>query len=885
MAVKASHIRVTPLYGGRSETSACTLLEVGGARILLDCGASLLGISSEETSHIHQLAKDLVSAGGVDAILLSHADLHHIGALPIIAGQKGLQEIPILSTLPVHKFAQLTLYDYLSNMKNEGDDVLLPYDYDDIDHAFHHVITLKYCQHIDLPETRQKTTEKRQVVSVSAIPSGRTLGGAIWRIRCGPAEIVYAMDINLRKEVVLDGASMDLFPSSPTLLITEAACASRAYSTLGKKKKDKDDLQQLLSQILIVLRRGGNVLLPVETTARILEYLVLFNRYWTENKLGLYHLIFLSHMSRNVLECARTQLEWTSDSLTRSFYNGKPNPFELPAVKCITNVQTMDRKFHGPKVVFATDAALSHGQGKEVLLRWGGDPRCLVIFPPDTSPSNSLAAQLRQLSQNPPVIASVQHPVKEELVGAELAAFRVEQERQRRAEDEERQRKRRQAEIAQLTATQKEIIREEEDEEEDGHAYKKARQGKSGKAAANAIWSVLQPNLQVFERKEDVQTMDEYGLSIDDLRFQDIQSTEVRHERLVRDRVGTMAAAGGVNGAQSASAGGASRSSDRKEANGLSKGHSATSQQLIESVPYKTKSVTERVQFTCGFLESSPGIAGRLDLKAFKALLARITPARLFVLRGSEKDCDTLIQLAQQSGMEAYAPRNRRSATLSVHTERLRVQIPQSLLPRQYAKLQRLQLTGSSIASAVMTGGAAAAVAAASVGAGGLSGECGVFLLQGSVSSLGANISGQEGMRLIKYQGEAAVSAQNVLDVNAEEGRENNKEENGQLEGSNTAVENGTSGGADPLSSVIAEEGRQDVGAISLGEVTLNQLKQQLEAQGLKVDFNIGSQGGALVCNDQVVVRKENNDVVIEGPPVKAYFDTRRVVYQQFAFL
>ena len=80
------------------------------------------------------------------------------------------------------------------------------------------------------------------------------------------------------------------------------------------------------------LRAGGNVLIPCETAGRMLELLQLFAKHWMDNKLGLYHLMFLSHMARNVPEFAKMQLEWMSDSLARGFYNGKPNPFEL--VRC-----------------------------------------------------------------------------------------------------------------------------------------------------------------------------------------------------------------------------------------------------------------------------------------------------------------------------------------------------------------------------------------------------------------------------------------------------------------------------------------------------------------------------------------------------------------------
>lgn len=35
------------------------------------------------------IKENLLAIGGVDAVLLSHADIQHIGALPIICGVKG----------------------------------------------------------------------------------------------------------------------------------------------------------------------------------------------------------------------------------------------------------------------------------------------------------------------------------------------------------------------------------------------------------------------------------------------------------------------------------------------------------------------------------------------------------------------------------------------------------------------------------------------------------------------------------------------------------------------------------------------------------------------------------------------------------------------------
>lgn len=53
------------------------------------------------------------------AVLLSHSDVAHLGALPYLVGRCGLAA-PVYATSPVHKMGQMTLYDqYLSRQVGE----------------------------------------------------------------------------------------------------------------------------------------------------------------------------------------------------------------------------------------------------------------------------------------------------------------------------------------------------------------------------------------------------------------------------------------------------------------------------------------------------------------------------------------------------------------------------------------------------------------------------------------------------------------------------------------------------------------------------------------------------------------------------------------------
>jgi cleavage and polyadenylation specificity factor subunit 2 len=99
------------------------------------------------------------------------------------------------------------------------------------------------------------------------------------------------------------------------------------------------------------VRTEGNVLIPVETASRTLELIHILGQYWTDAKLfGLYHLVLLSPMGSNVLEFTRSELEWMSDSVSKGFYLGKPNPFHFPQMHVCSSLKELGQIGPGPKV-------------------------------------------------------------------------------------------------------------------------------------------------------------------------------------------------------------------------------------------------------------------------------------------------------------------------------------------------------------------------------------------------------------------------------------------------------------------------------------------------------------------------------------------------------
>jgi Cft2 family RNA processing exonuclease len=195
----------TPLYGTGSSALGC-VLEVCGARLLLDCGWDAAGGGAGTRA---ALARAL-EGGALDAVLLSSASRDACGGLPLLAralrDAGGLPAPRVYATPPVHRLGHLALYDAaLSAAGGEDggggggggcDDPDAP-SLDDIDAAFRlasqggRFFTVRYRERVAVAGVR-----------LSAVAAGGSLGAAAWEAvaDAGGDSALYAVRVNLRAE-------------------------------------------------------------------------------------------------------------------------------------------------------------------------------------------------------------------------------------------------------------------------------------------------------------------------------------------------------------------------------------------------------------------------------------------------------------------------------------------------------------------------------------------------------------------------------------------------------------------------------------------------------------------------------------------------------------
>ena len=361
-----------------------------------------------------------------------------------------LKPKPIYATFPTVKMGQMALYDYHANLSLDGG--CPPFTLEDMDYAFSQLQTIKYAQTINLPlddDTdgdgtdaygikQRRGKKKPKLLAITAYRAGHVVGGAFYVMQRIQDEtvVVITSTYHIAKEMHLDSSTLLKYGATPDVLVTypggpamkwlsqlynTPSVATQQGGTAGggsgsaiSKKKETNKLKtplvtqaerNITEHVMSVLRRDGNVLLPVDASGRVLELVLLLSQHWQKNRLqGTYNLIWLGPMVPNTLEFTKSQLEWMADALGNQFDSpssgggggggkdskggggglvGGGHPYALRGVERCTSVdqvQAIMNDNKNPTCVLATGLSLDHGPARDMLLQWADNDNHSILF-------------------------------------------------------------------------------------------------------------------------------------------------------------------------------------------------------------------------------------------------------------------------------------------------------------------------------------------------------------------------------------------------------------------------------------------------------------------------------------------------------------------------
>jgi metallo-beta-lactamase family protein len=264
-------MNLTFLGAAGTVTGSCHLLEVGGRRVLLDCG-QIQGSRLDE-----QLNRVALPVGHVDAVVLSHAHIDHSGRLPLLHRQ-GFSG-PIYTHRATSDLCTIMLRDaaYLHEKDAEWENKkrrrkgLAPleplYNRDDAHATMKHFVDLEY-------------DEPREIVpgvTVTLRNAGHILGAAIVELDLRENgerfKLVFSGDLGLSTAPLME-------PPTPI----EHADLVLMESTYGNRNHRPFDatLAELSSIIRGAADKGGNILIPAFAVGRTQDLLYLMSQHYRD---------------------------------------------------------------------------------------------------------------------------------------------------------------------------------------------------------------------------------------------------------------------------------------------------------------------------------------------------------------------------------------------------------------------------------------------------------------------------------------------------------------------------------------------------------------------------------------------------------------------------
>jgi Cft2 family RNA processing exonuclease len=252
-------------------------LEAGGQRLVLDCGMHPKEEGEESLPNFKALGDRTL-----DAIVISHAHLDHIGTLPVLMRRQPAARIFMPeATAEIGKALLHNSVNVMTRQREEIGVVMYPlFTHRETDRATDQwrprPMRLPFT-----PDGERARPNEEGGITVEFVEAGHVLGAAGVILRTEGRTIFYTGDVNFDDQTITQGAA---FPESGVdVLIIET---TRGDSPLPEGFTREAEERRLAEAIDRAFKRGGCVLMPVFALGKTQEALGMIYKFRREKLLG-----------------------------------------------------------------------------------------------------------------------------------------------------------------------------------------------------------------------------------------------------------------------------------------------------------------------------------------------------------------------------------------------------------------------------------------------------------------------------------------------------------------------------------------------------------------------------------------------------------------------
>jgi len=366
-------MKIIPHGAAQEVTGSCHELQIAGKRILLDCGL-FQGKRQESAEKNATFTFD--PSKDIDAMILSHAHMDHVGRVPVLwkRGYRG----PIHCTYATKDLAEVMLADggYIQEKDEEFHCKHLKKSMMQCEGPLYTQKDAAACMELFQGKNYNEWFQVLPGIRAQFIEAGHVLGAAMIIIEAEEngktRRIGFTGDLGRSTlPIIRDPAAMP----PVEVLICESTYGDRLHGDITKSK------EKLKEVIVRTAERGGKVLIPAFSLERTQQLVYDMHLLWDEKQIPALPIIIDSPLASKVTQIFQKHPECFDVEMFQDFLSRAHNPFQFSLVR-YTDSPEESKDLNGkpgPMVIMAGSGMCEAGRIRHHLKNELHDARNTVL--------------------------------------------------------------------------------------------------------------------------------------------------------------------------------------------------------------------------------------------------------------------------------------------------------------------------------------------------------------------------------------------------------------------------------------------------------------------------------------------------------------------------
>lgn len=354
--------------GGAMEIGgSCIYVKAAGKRILLDCGIRQSG-SKDPLPDFRTIQEE----GGLDAIMISHAHMDHIGTLPIIS--KAYPNARIYMTAMTADLTRVLLYDSLKIM-NYKEDEIPHYTEQDVLSMLERITPLRYQTAFPIFEN----------FTLTFYPAGHIAGAACIYLVTEEGTLFYSGDFAAFSQRTIEGIHIPKL--RPDIAIVETTYGNRLHANRQVEER------RLVDLVRECVEHRQKILIPAFALGRAQEVLLILRTAIQNGEIPAVP-IYVDGMVRDINAMYTRNPTFLKNALGKRILKGN-EPFYTKEIQPVAPNQKREELLSGkdPVIIVSSSGMLTGGPSTQYAKQLApSENACIIItgYQDEESPGRKL---------------------------------------------------------------------------------------------------------------------------------------------------------------------------------------------------------------------------------------------------------------------------------------------------------------------------------------------------------------------------------------------------------------------------------------------------------------------------------------------------------------